>query len=820
MPEQNHEGRTVLVTKISQQLAQLTASVTIDVKNNLSTRNVLAENILAGLLNRMQGWQLINANRIRSNYPAVDLVDMENRIAIQVTSTNGAEKINHTLEEFEKNELDQDYDRLYVVIITTDNPTPSMRSKSIPGVFSGETDIWNIPTLEGKLMDLPVPVLEGIHSYLTEELGKLDGSRPYLCLPPDSALGDGFVGRETELSIIRNQIDQGVKPVVLSGLGGMGKTELAARFGRLYADGDVYFIRFQTSFTTTITGLYGKIIPAPMQPPSEKEQLEAVIKLLSRCTEKDLLIFDNVDADNGDLSDLMQDEVYKKLRQMRPRMILTTRFDWDRAIPVRPLPDEKLKEIFLTHGTVLEDQQMNDLIEAVNGHTMTIDLMARTLNGKGWRKVTAEDLLRAIRENTLPSEKYRKIATDYNQSQEQAQIYQHLSVVFDVSGIPEPHRNVLRCATLLPQDGMDGELFGYSLCENQQEALDELLDHGWLSMENDLLRIHPIIRLVCREELKPSDESCGEFLYAVAKHLNPHKNDPACIRQSAELYSHASDILKDIDGDWALFAGLNYFYSGDLAKALNYYNRTIERAETEVLSLETVLAAYNNAGSAYDKLGKYKEAIDHHLVALAVIEKMYPNDSSKKMAYWNNIGASLSNLGDDENALKYKMDALEALKKEKPGSVEMAICLDNIGSTYGDIGKTDTALHFHLQALEILEKEETIELAITLDNIGGIYDKKKEYPTALKFKLRALRIFKRFYSGKNIDLALAYGNVYYTYAAQGDFVSALNYIEKAIQAVPDDHPKLRNYKALREELLNLIKMKRLGIDFPNPFEHP
>lgn len=102
MPEQNHEGRTVLVTKISQQLAQLTASVTIDVKNNLSTRNVLAENILAGLLNRMQGWQLINANRIRSNYPAVDLVDTENRIAIQVTSTNGAEKINHTLEEFEK----------------------------------------------------------------------------------------------------------------------------------------------------------------------------------------------------------------------------------------------------------------------------------------------------------------------------------------------------------------------------------------------------------------------------------------------------------------------------------------------------------------------------------------------------------------------------------------------------------------------------------------------------------------------------------------------------------------------------------------------
>lgn len=819
MPEQNHQGRTVLVEKINAQLSAFTAAVTSGVKNNLSTRNVLAETTVAGLLNRIFSWKLVNANGIRSNFPAVDLVDMEAKVAVQVTSTNTVRKIDLTLEKFTEHNLSADFDRLYVVIITADSATDSMHDRKLHGIFCGKDDIWNIPALLGKIKELETPVLEDILDYLEREVGKVAGLKPYLYARPRNTLGDGFVGREMELGSIRMQLNQGIKPVVLSGLGGMGKTELASRFGNLYTEGNVYMIRFQTSFTATITAMYANIHPAPTQQPDEEAQLKAVMELLSQCGEKDLLIIDNVDADSGSLADLMRDPVYQKLLNLRPRILITTRFDRDRAIPVGPLPNSDLHQIFRAHDADLTQPQMDALIQAVNKHTMTIDLMARTLNGKGWKKVTAEDMLRAIRENTLPAEKYRKIATDYNQSEEQARIYQHLSVVFDASGVPESGKNVLRCAALLPETGMDGSIFGESLPEDQQEALDELLEHGWLSMEKDLLHIHPVVRMVCIAELQPTDESCERFLYSVANHVHLHKNNPVYICQFAKLYSHASDILKDKEADFTLLAASNWFHFGDAENALKYYTRVIKRSESEVLPLGNVLAAYNNAGSACDKLGNYKEAIDHHLIALAVSEKIYPNGSAKNALYWNNIGASYAQMGDHKNALKYKLGALEVLKKEKPGSIELAICLDNIGMTYGDIGKTDQALPYHLQALEIFEKEENIELAIALDNIGHIYDTKKEYSTALKFKLRALRIFKRFYSGKNIDLALVYGNVCSTCAALGDYESALNYIEKAIRAVPDGHPKLRNYSILREELLKLVNMKHLGIRFPNPFAH-
>lgn len=703
MSEIIHEGRTILVQKINQQLSQFCTNVTTEIKNNLSTRNVLAETILAGLLNRMEGWKLINANRIQANYPAVDLVDFENRVSVQVTSTNTAQKIDHTLEEFGKNHLEKDFERLYVVIITDKNATDAMSSRKLGTVFSGDTDIWNIPKLVGKLTDLKISVLEDIHEYLTEELGKLDCTRSYLYAPPESSLGNGFVGREHELQNIRRQLDEGKKPVVLSGLGGMGKTELAVRFGSLYPDGHVYFVRFQNSFIDTLTSLFGRIMPKPLDYPSPPEQLNTVMHLLSQCREQDLLIVDNVDADQGTIGDLMKDSIYGRLYGMPLRMILTTRFDRSRAMAVKPMPNDKLKEIFRIHGTDLDDGQMEKLIRAVNGHTLTVDLMARTLNGKGWRKVTAEDMLRAIRENTLSGEKYRKIATDYNQSQEQAKIYQHLSVVFDVSGIPKPHRDVLRCATLLPEGGMYGDTFGSSLSDEQQEALDELLNHGWLSMENDLIRIHPIIRMVCREELDPTDASCSPFLYAVLEQYAPTEYEAAQLRQCAELYSHAANFLPDVKGDWAKNAA--YFWNELLLpEVAQGYAKKAVRIFTDRHPDSLLLAeAYITLGDTFGELEK--ESREFHCMkrAIEIRNKVILRVQTPVVSPYNPDGTRKIDYSTIK--LEFLAQYLSACKDIlADNNLHLALAHSKLGCAFGQDGDHDYERIYLELAIGILEK--------------------------------------------------------------------------------------------------------------------
>lgn len=89
-----------ILFRISQLLSRFTEQVEILNSNGEFSINVHAENILIGILNTIYECNLENVNYNENKiYPAIDLRDYENRIAIQVTSTANLEKIKHTLSE-------------------------------------------------------------------------------------------------------------------------------------------------------------------------------------------------------------------------------------------------------------------------------------------------------------------------------------------------------------------------------------------------------------------------------------------------------------------------------------------------------------------------------------------------------------------------------------------------------------------------------------------------------------------------------------------------------------------------------------------------
>jgi hypothetical protein len=81
--------------------------------------NVHAESFLVPVLNEVFGLQLENLNSTqRKNFPAIDLADFTNRVAFQVTSTTTLDKIKTTLETFARHNLHEQFDVLYIYIIT------------------------------------------------------------------------------------------------------------------------------------------------------------------------------------------------------------------------------------------------------------------------------------------------------------------------------------------------------------------------------------------------------------------------------------------------------------------------------------------------------------------------------------------------------------------------------------------------------------------------------------------------------------------------------------------------------------------------------
>lgn len=83
---------------------------------NYTDINISAESLVADILNSLYGWNLVNANTIRRNFPCIDLLDTERGVGVQVTSEKGVGKINQTLNCIPRHDLN--LKRLIVFTLT------------------------------------------------------------------------------------------------------------------------------------------------------------------------------------------------------------------------------------------------------------------------------------------------------------------------------------------------------------------------------------------------------------------------------------------------------------------------------------------------------------------------------------------------------------------------------------------------------------------------------------------------------------------------------------------------------------------------------
>jgi len=85
---------------IKNQLTFIKSKVELDNQLGLLDINKLGENIFMHILNDVYDWNLINANLLQENFPAIDLVDNTNKLVVQVTSTTTTDKLLGTIEKF------------------------------------------------------------------------------------------------------------------------------------------------------------------------------------------------------------------------------------------------------------------------------------------------------------------------------------------------------------------------------------------------------------------------------------------------------------------------------------------------------------------------------------------------------------------------------------------------------------------------------------------------------------------------------------------------------------------------------------------------
>ena len=109
-------------SRLEKQLCLIAKSICSNNERNLTDVNILCEKIFEKLLNRLYDLELSPVSYDGPcNYPAVDLIDSKNKIAVQVTSRTDREKITATIEKFNKlnrDKFNNELDELYVLTLS------------------------------------------------------------------------------------------------------------------------------------------------------------------------------------------------------------------------------------------------------------------------------------------------------------------------------------------------------------------------------------------------------------------------------------------------------------------------------------------------------------------------------------------------------------------------------------------------------------------------------------------------------------------------------------------------------------------------------
>lgn len=618
---------------------------------------------------------------------------------------------------------------------------------------------------------------------------------PYTLTPNYSTPEYWVPGSRSEaLAFLSGELERNHR-VFLWGVGGIGKTETAIKLAENTAENTerkIYLFHYKGNMgDTLLSALLGDATSEKGL--STAERLDRRLNFLGEYREKAVFIVDNFDRDGASLEELQNDEVYQRFCSLGLRLIFTTRCDLgNRPQEIKALAEDELVRLmeYYTPDIEVDKSMLRKLIVAVDRHTLMVTLMAKTLN-EGDGDIQPEKLLEALQDYKLQDEDLPEVTTgqqrDGRRNMEADRLYGHLKTLFNLSGMGENERTVLRYAALLSDGGMEQKLFRACLTKEQKTAAKRLKKLGWLSGREGPLKIHPLIRQVCVGELGLTDENCGPFLKELGAQYDQNKTyTPEQLREMAECFARASDWLEDKEGNWAHHGGILFNRLGEYQRALEMDEKALEIRKKALPEDHPDLAqSYNNVGNTYSNIGDYQKALECQQKALEICEKALPADHPRPASSLNNLGSTYGELGDYQKALAYQQRALRIREKVLPeGHPDLARSYNNVGMTQGKLNNHKKALQLQQKALEILEKvlpENHSDLAIAYNNVGGCYSNLDDHEMARDYQLKALKIWKDVLPKDHPDLATAYNNVGMTYDNLGAHQTALNYLLKALK---------------------------------------
>ena len=654
-------------------------------------------------------------------------------------------------------------------------------------------------------------------------------------LSPDNLPRSGipkFVGREQALKNLHKQLQESERIAIstLTGMGGIGKTELALRYALTDRNNDLEDRRYKSGICWINVSDQGNVGTQILNFAKnylkisvlEEGELEDRVKHCWQYwgEEDTLIIFD-------DVRKYRQIKDFLPPQQKRFKIIITTRkqkLAKDIKLFTVKLLDEKAA-LDLIKSFIGEDRVNNELEEAkllskdLGYLPLGLELVARLLYFyQHWsiskaRQVLKENKLIAQEENIDEN-----IREDIEEAIVEMTAQKGVRTAFEITWkqLSQESQTVAYYLSLFGDSSINYELIQELCFWQNEEHLRNILDRKLVNLSlikttgDKVYEIHTLIHQYLREKLEASElaivakEAYCQLMVGISKQI-PEQPIKSEIEALTSIIPHLTVAAKElnqwINDDELIrhYLGISRFYKaqGLYKEAEPWYKECLDIIKQRLGKDHPYVAtSLNNLAYLYSVQGRYEEAEPLYLQALKLRKKLLGGDHPDVATSLNNLAYLYQAQGRYEEAEPLYLQALE-LRKKLLGEdhLNVANSLNNLALLYKAQGRYEEAEPLYLQALELRRKllgEDHPDVATSLNNLALLYKAQGKYEEAEPLYLQALKLRKKLLGEDHPDVANSLNNLALLYKDQGRYEEAEPLLKQALELrrklLGEDHP--------------------------------
>lgn len=484
-----------------------------------------------------------------------------------------------------------------------------------------------------------------------------------------------FTGREAELQELRQRIENGRKAVLVSGMGGIGKTHICRKLFEEYLNKHaedesgpfchIGYIEYSGDMDTSLQ----RCLKFKQQDRSEPNREAAWRELEYWAADGKLLLFvDNVNKT------IREDPGLQRLKGIPGAVVLTSRqasfSDEFESYRIGFLDMDQCKEIyekirFRCDDKKVDPEEIEDLkyvIENLSGrHTITVELLAHLAYTKTW----AVNRLR----KELEEKGFR---LQFHKDGEPVNIQESYEKLYDLSELTEAEQNILEAFSVFPYIPLAAEICNEWLLADagvteDSDILMGLYQKGWLQLDikQASYALHPVFAQFIYEKCKPNSKTHLKLLDLCRKHLKIPENSSSL--ECLKYIPFAESLVKKLhmtDMDFISELAFLLCYIGEYHKAEELYEKVLLMS-ISLLGEECPYTAviYSNLAGTYEEQGNHRDAKRLYEKVLGIRKRILGENHPDTATIYNNLAFIYSKQGKYTEAKKLFEKALEIYRK-------------------------------------------------------------------------------------------------------------------------------------------------------------